>query len=86
MIFDLFRPPDEQITAKIALKMISLYRKYGSGVASKLGGRCKFTPTCSEYAAEAIEKYGILEGGWMATKRLAKCTPWSKSSGYDPLP
>ena len=46
---------------------------------------CRFTPTCSEYAVEAIKKYGPLRGGWLALKRLARCHPWG-GSGYDPVP
>ena len=46
---------------------------------------CRITPTCSEYAVEAIKKYGPLRGGWLALKRLARCHPWG-GSGYDPVP
>ncbi len=46
---------------------------------------CRFYPTCSEYAKQAILKYGPLRGGWLALKRLARCHPLSKG-GYDPLP
>ncbi len=47
-------------------------------------GFCRFTPTCSEYGAEAITKYGIIRGGLMASWRVLRCNPWSKG-GYDPL-
>lgn len=46
---------------------------------------CRFTPTCSEYAAQALRKHGPLQGTKLAIKRLAKCHPWG-SSGYDPVP
>ncbi|MBQ7423690.1 MAG: membrane protein insertion efficiency factor YidD [Prevotella sp.] len=46
---------------------------------------CRFTPTCSEYARQAIIKYGPLKGLWLATKRLLRCHPWG-GSGYDPVP
>lgn len=46
---------------------------------------CRFTPTCSEYAMEAIQKYGPVKGSWLAVKRIAKCHPFHKG-GYDPLP
>ena len=46
---------------------------------------CRFTPTCSEYARQAIEKYGVLKGGWLAVKRISKCHPWHEG-GYDPVP
>tara|TARA_B000000475_G_scaffold257824_1_gene239373 strand:+ start:800 stop:1054 length:255 start_codon:yes stop_codon:yes gene_type:complete len=46
---------------------------------------CRFVPSCSEYASEAIESHGVLRGGWFTTKRLCRCHPWG-SYGYDPIP
>lgn len=46
---------------------------------------CRFTPTCSEYARQALIKYGPIKGLWLATKRLLRCHPWG-GSGYDPVP
>lgn len=46
---------------------------------------CRYVPTCSEYAIQAIRKYGPLKGVWLATKRILRCHPWG-SSGYDPVP
>ena len=46
---------------------------------------CRFTPTCSQYAIEALRKYGPLKGGWLALKRIVRCNPWG-GSGYDPVP
>ena len=51
----------------------------------KGGPSCRFTPTCSQYALEAIEKYGALKGGWLALKRILRCHPFHKG-GYDPVP
>lgn len=47
---------------------------------------CKFQPTCSNYAIEAIEEYGSFKGSFMAMKRILKCNPFNKKSGYDPVP
>ena len=47
---------------------------------------CRFIPTCSEYALEALEKYGAIKGGYLAARRLLRCHPFSKKGGYDPVP
>jgi putative membrane protein insertion efficiency factor len=46
---------------------------------------CRFTPTCSQYAVEALSEYGLIRGGWLATVRLLKCGPWHRG-GWDPIP
>ncbi|MDD4636400.1 MAG: membrane protein insertion efficiency factor YidD [Bacteroidales bacterium] len=46
---------------------------------------CRFTPTCSEYAVQALKKHGPLKGGWLTIKRISRCHPWG-GSGYDPVP
>jgi len=46
---------------------------------------CRYTPTCSEYGIQAIQKYGPFKGGWMAVKRIARCNPWG-GCGHDPVP
>ena len=65
------------------LALIRFYRKCISPYTPPV---CRYTPTCSAYAMEAIEKYGALKGGWMATKRICRCHPWSKRDPYDPVP
>ncbi|MEM1076611.1 MAG: membrane protein insertion efficiency factor YidD [Pseudomonadota bacterium] len=50
-----------------------------------VGHNCRFQPTCSQYALDALAKHGGLRGGWMALRRIARCHPWG-SSGYDPVP
>ena len=66
----------------LVLKIIKVYQKY---VSPMLGPSCRFHPTCSEYAFQAIETYGVLRGGLLAVKRILKCNPWG-GSGADPLP
>lgn len=68
---------------KILLYMIRFYQKYLSG--NKRTPTCKYYPTCSQYAYEAILKYGAFRGLFLATWRIIRCNPWSKG-GYDPVP
>ena len=58
---------------------------YRYSISPLIGPRCRYTPTCSEYAIEAVKKHGILKGGWLAIKRIASCHPWG-GSGFDPVP
>ena len=70
---------------KIFLALIHFYRKYISPMRPPC---CRFTPTCSQYAVEAIEKYGALKGGWMALRRICCCHPFyrGKRGFFDPVP
>lgn len=65
--------------------LLVLIRFYKGAISPWLPRACRFTPTCSQYAAEAIERYGALRGGWMALKRILRCNPFCKG-GYDPVP
>jgi uncharacterized protein len=65
--------------------VLAALRFYKLAVSPMLPPACRYTPTCSEYALEAVEQYGVLRGGWLATKRLLGCHPWSRG-GYDPVP
>lgn len=68
---------------KVLLK--GLIRGYQIFISPLLGPRCRFTPTCSQYALEAIEKYGAWKGSFLAIKRICRCHPWNPG-GYDPVP
>ncbi len=72
----------KEIPKKMLLGLIHFYRKYLS--ALKMQPTCRFYPTCSQYAYEAISKYGVIKGGWMAIKRISKCHPFHPG-GYDPV-
>ena len=65
--------------------MIFLIRCYQKGISPYIGAHCKYTPTCSQYAIEAIKKYGCIYGICLAIWRILRCNPWSKG-GYDPVP
>jgi putative membrane protein insertion efficiency factor len=66
---------------RFVLFLVVLYQRF---VSPLKGPTCRFRPTCSEYAAEAIEKYGLSRGGLLAVRRLLRCHPFSRG-GYDPL-
>lgn len=63
--------------------LIQLVLLYRATLGRFMGGHCRFHPTCSQYAIDAINKYGALRGGWRAMKRILRCHPWG-GTGYDP--
>ena len=65
---------------------LSLIRFYQRHISSHTPPSCRFYPTCSAYAYEAIQKYGVLKGGALAIWRLLQCNPFNKSDPYDPVP
>ena len=67
---------------QLFLKLIRFYQIVLSPV---LGSNCIYTPTCSHYTYEAIERFGVIRGGWLGAKRIARCTPFHEG-GYDPVP
>lgn len=66
----------------VALALIRFYKRF---LSPMLPSSCIYTPTCSMYTYEAIEKYGIIKGTWMGMKRIARCHPFHLG-GYDPVP
>ena len=68
---------------KLMLKLIRFYQRYISPLRPP---SCRFMPTCSAYAVQAITKYGALKGGWLTLKRLLRCNPFYKGDYYDPVP
>ncbi|MGM9558445.1 MAG: membrane protein insertion efficiency factor YidD [Oscillospiraceae bacterium] len=63
-----------------------LIRFYQRNISPAFPPRCRFSPTCSQYALEAIERYGVWRGGWLACKRLLRCNPFYKGDYFDPVP
>lgn len=69
----------------LSFPFIVLIRFYQLVISPILGPKCRYTPTCSQYALEAIKKYGPLKGVWLGLKRIGRCHPWG-GHGYDPVP
>lgn len=67
---------------RFAMGLIKLYQ---NTVSKVLPHACRFQPTCSHYAVDAIKKYGFVRGSWLAAKRITRCNPFSEG-GYDPVP
>ncbi|MEI2781473.1 MAG: membrane protein insertion efficiency factor YidD [Candidatus Competibacter sp.] len=65
--------------------LIALIRVYQLFLSPLLGNHCRFYPSCSQYAREALERHGVLRGGWLAIRRLSRCHPWHPG-GLDPVP
>lgn len=69
----------------LAAPFIALVKIYQFAVSPLLGRSCRFEPSCSEYAVEALQRYGALKGLWLAARRVGRCHPWH-AGGYDPVP
>jgi uncharacterized protein len=80
---DLRRPPAHQWVTAAAVGSIHVYQATLSPVYAKLGVRCRFTVTCSHYGEEAIKKYGLAKGAYLASKRVLRCGPWTPVGTVD---
>ncbi|MBK6609906.1 MAG: membrane protein insertion efficiency factor YidD [Sphingobacteriales bacterium] len=81
LINQLFKPIN-WLLSSIFLLLIKVYQLF---ISPLLGPSCRYTPTCSRYAAQAIKKYGPFKGGFMALRRILRCHPWG-GHGHDPVP
>jgi len=77
------RSEERSILVRSALFALRFYKAYLSVL---FAGSCRFEPTCSRYAYEAIERFGVARGIWLGMKRLLRCQPLSRKFGYDPVP
>lgn len=69
----------------LAWPLLGLVWIYRNAISPLVGANCRFQPTCSKYAEEALRKHGAFKGGWLAIRRIGRCHPWG-GSGYDPVP
>lgn len=67
---------------RLVIGSIRFYQRF---ISPLKGPTCRFQPTCSQYAVEAVERFGVLRGGWLAVRRIARCHPFHPG-GYDPVP
>ena len=75
----------EYAEALVLALLLALVKFYRAAISPYRPPCCRYYPTCSQYALEAIEKYGALKGGWLAFRRILRCNPFHKG-GYDPVP
>jgi putative membrane protein insertion efficiency factor len=69
----------------LSFPLILLIKLYQWIISPWMGQKCRFTPTCSQYGIEALQKYGPIKGSWLTIRRIARCHPWG-GHGYDPVP
>ncbi len=74
-----------RISDRIARSIIYVIEAYRTMISPLRPPSCRFTPTCSQYAVDAVGEYGVLRGSWLSLVRLAKCGPWHRG-GWDPIP
>ncbi len=75
----------KRVSRLLAKPLIGLVKLYRLVISPWLGGNCRFQPTCSTYAIEALQTHGVFRGTWLAARRIGRCHPWG-GSGYDPVP
>ena len=82
---ELEKEKEDRLKSVLPLALLAL-RFYKTYLSILFAGSCRFEPTCSQYAYEAIERFGVMRGVWLGLKRLLRCHPLSRKFGYDPVP
>jgi putative membrane protein insertion efficiency factor len=83
---DVSRPADRQISTTVALAGLVVYQATLARLYAATGVTCRFSPTCSHYAADSLRHHGLLQGGWLVVRRLVRCGPWTPAGTFDPAP
>jgi len=86
IVIDVRRPTPDQWSTRAALAGIHVYQATLSPIYSRMGLRCRFTPSCSVYGDAVVRRFGAFRGGWMATKRIFRCGPWTPAGTTDNPP
>jgi len=81
--YDVTRPPSAQVTTRVALLAIRGYQATVSPLLGRVGTRCRFTTSCSRYAAVVVARDGVIRGSWLAARRIVRCGPWTKAGTVD---
>ena len=72
------------LNAILIIPIVILIKFYRGAISPLLPSACRYTPTCSQYMLDALNKYGLFKGGWMGIKRISRCHPWG-GHGHDPV-
>lgn len=84
--WDVGRSPADQLSARVLVGAIDVYQATLSRGLARVGAQCRFAPTCSHYGEEVIRRHGTLRGAWLATRRIARCGPWTPLGTFDAPP
>ena len=85
LIKNIHRPVMQMINKSVTILLTLLVKIYQIGISPFIGNRCRYVPSCSSYAIEALESHGAICGSVLAARRICRCHPWA-SGGYDPVP
>lgn len=85
LVLDALRPPQEQVSVRLFAVSVEEYHRFIHPLTGRYV-RCRYSPTCSRFAVEAVRKYGIAKGGWLSTRRIASCRSSVPMGTKDPVP